>query len=98
MELVGGQTIYRKRNTSKKDKQNPVYPYLLKNLVIDHPNQVCAIDITYVPMRRGFMYLCAVIDVHTRYVVNWGNQSRNGQTCCLLMLIINHETVGGSII
>ncbi len=72
MELVGWQTIYRKRNTSKKDKQNPVYPYLLKDLVIDHPNQVWAIDITYVPMRRGFMYLCAVIDVHTRFVVNWG--------------------------
>lgn len=72
MGVVGWQTIYRKRNTSKKDKQNPVYPYLLKNLVIDHANQVWAIDITYVPMRRGFMYLCAVIDVHTRYVLNWG--------------------------
>lgn len=72
MELVGWQTIYRKRNTSKKDKQNPVYPYLLRDLVIDHPNQVWAIDITYVPMRRGFMYLCAVIDVYTRLVVNWG--------------------------
>jgi putative transposase len=72
MELVGWQTIYRKRNTSKKDKQNPVYPYLLKDLVIDHPNQVWAIDITYVPMRRGFMYLCVVIDVYTRLVVNWG--------------------------
>jgi putative transposase len=72
MELVGWQTIYRKRNTSKKDKQNPVYPYLLRDLVIDRPNQVWAIDITYVPMRRGFMYLCAVIDVHTRFVLNWG--------------------------
>lgn len=72
MELVGWKTIYRKRNTSKKDKQNPVYPYLLKDLVIDHPNQVWAIDITYVPMRKGFMYLCAIIDVHTRYVLNWG--------------------------
>lgn len=71
MELIGWQTIYRKRNTSKKDKQNPVYPYLLKDLVIDHPNQVWATDITYVPMRRGFIYLCAVIDVHTRFVVNW---------------------------
>ena len=72
MEIVGWRTIYHKRNTSKKNKENPVYPYLLKALVIDRPNQVWAIDITYVPMRRGFMYLCAVIDVHTRFVVNWG--------------------------
>jgi len=72
MELIGWRTIYHKRNTSKKSKENPVYPYLLKNLAIDHANQVWAIDITYVPMRRGFMYLCAIIDVHTRFVVNWG--------------------------
>jgi len=72
MELMGWQTIYRKRNTSKPNKNNPVYPYLLKGLSITRPNQVWAIDITYVPMRKGFMYLCAIIDVHTRYVVNWG--------------------------
>lgn len=72
MGIVGWRTLYHKRNTSKKNKENPVYPYLLKDLVIDHPNQVWAIDITYVPMRRGFMYLCAIIDVHTRYVLNWG--------------------------
>ena len=72
MEIIGWRTIYRKRNTSKKSKENPVYPYLLRDLTIDHPNHVWAIDITYIPMQRGFMYLCAVIDVHTRYVVNWG--------------------------
>jgi putative transposase len=72
MEIVGWRTIFPKRNTSKKSKENPIFPYLLKNLVIDHPNQVWAIDITYIPMRRGFMYLCAIIDVHTRFVVNWG--------------------------
>lgn len=72
MGLIGWRTIYRKRNISKKDKQNPIYPYQLKDLVIDHRNQVWATDITCVPMRRGFLYLCSVIDVHTRYVVNWG--------------------------
>jgi len=72
MELIGWQTIYHKRNTSKKSKENPVFPYLLKDIEIDHPNHVWAIDITYVPMRHGFMYLCAVIDVYTRFVVNWG--------------------------
>jgi len=71
MELMGWQTIYHKRNTSKPNKQHPVYPYLLKDLLITRPNQVWAIDITYIPMRRGFMYLCAVIDLYSRYFVNW---------------------------
>jgi putative transposase len=62
MELMGWQTIYHKRNSSKPNKQHPVYPYLLRDLLITRPNQVWAIDITYIPMRRGFMYLCAVID------------------------------------
>lgn len=71
MNLMGWQTIYRKPNTSWKNKTHPVYPYLLKNRSIESMNQAWAIDITYVPMRRGFMYLCAIIDLHTRYVVNW---------------------------
>jgi putative transposase len=71
MELMGWQTIYRKPNTSKPCKENRIYPYLLKGLTVNRRNQVWAMDITYVPMRKGFMYLCAVIDVHTRYVLNW---------------------------
>jgi putative transposase len=71
MELMGWQTIYQKPNLSKPDKGKYIYPYLLKGLQITHPNQVWAIDITYVPMRRGFMFLCAIIDLHTRYTVNW---------------------------
>lgn len=71
MDVMGWQTIYHKRNTSKPNKNNPVYPYLLKGLEVTRINQVWAIDITYIPMRRGFMYLCAVIDLHTRFVVNW---------------------------
>lgn len=72
MDLMGWQTIYRKRNLSKRNKQHTVYPYLLKGLEITHSNQVWATDITYIPMKKGFMYLCAIIDLHTRYVVNWG--------------------------
>lgn len=72
MVLMGWQTIYRRPNTSKPNKQNRIYPYMLKGLEINQPNQVWAMDITYVPMRRGFMYLCAVIDLHTRFVLNWG--------------------------
>lgn len=71
MDLMGWQTIYRKPWLSKPDKTHKVYPYLLKGLDINRANQVWAMDITYVPMKRGFMYLCAVIDLHTRYVVNW---------------------------
>lgn len=71
MELMGWQTIYRKPNTSKPCKENRIYPYLLRGLEINRANQVWAMDITYVPMRKGFMYLCAVIDIRTRYVVNW---------------------------
>lgn len=71
MELMGWQTLYRYNNTSEPDKQNRLYPYMLKGLRIERPNQVWAMDITYVPMRKGFMYLCAIIDLHTRFVVNW---------------------------
>ncbi|MFN3343289.1 MAG: DDE-type integrase/transposase/recombinase [Flavobacteriales bacterium] len=71
MELMSWQTLYRKKNLSRRNKEHVVYPYLLKNMKIERANQVWAIDITYVPMRRGFMYLCAVIDLHTRYVLNW---------------------------
>ena len=72
MKLMRWLTIYQKPNTSKPNKQHLVYPYLLKDLKVERRNQLWEIDITYVPMRRGFMYLCAIIDVHTRYVVNWG--------------------------
>lgn len=72
MDLMGWQTIYRRPNTSKPNKQNRIYPYMLKELDINRPNQVWAMDITYVPMRRGFMYLCAILDLHTRFVLNWG--------------------------
>lgn len=86
MELMGWQTIYHKKNTSKRNKAHPVYPYLLKELEIIKPNQVWAIDITYVPMRKGFMYLCAIIDVHTRYIVNWGiSNTMNTEWVCSIV-------------
>ena len=72
MEVMGWQTLYRYKNTSEPNKPNRLYPYMLKGLRIERPNQVWAMDITYVPMRKGFMYLCAVIDLYTRFAVNWG--------------------------
>lgn len=69
MRKMGLMPIYPKRNLSKPGQAKYIRPYLLKGLVIDHPNQVWAIDITYIPMKKGFMYLTAIIDLYSRYVV-----------------------------
>ena len=71
MRLMGLQAIYPKRRTSRPHPGHKVYPYLLRNLEIDRPNQVWATDITYIPMARGFMYLVAVMDWHSRKVLSW---------------------------
>lgn len=71
MRKMGIQALYPKPNTSKKHPQNKVYPYLLRNLKIDRPNQVWATDITYIPMERGFIYLTAIMDWHSRKILSW---------------------------
>lgn len=71
LDIMGWKTLYPRPNTSKPGKGHPVYPYLLRGLQINKANQVWAMDITYIPMKRGFMYLTAIIDLHTRYVLNW---------------------------
>jgi putative transposase len=71
MQQMGIQAIYRKSNTSAPHPAHPVYPYLLRDVVIDRPNQVWAMDITYIPMSRGFVYLCAVMDWASRRVLSW---------------------------
>jgi len=71
MRLVGWQTLYPETKTTIADEKAYQYPYLLGKLPITHPNQVWAIDITYLPMQRGFMYLFAIIDLYSRYVVGW---------------------------
>lgn len=68
---MGVEAIYPKRNLSKLGKAKYIQPYLLKGLKIDRPNQVWAIDISYIPMRRGFMYLTAIIDIYSRFIVGW---------------------------
>lgn len=70
-KLMGLQTIYRKPWLSWPDKKNKVYPYLLKGLPIVKPNQVWATDITYIPMKKGFLYLIAIIDLYSRFVLGW---------------------------
>lgn len=71
MKLMGLETLYRKPRTSQANPEHKVYPYLLKGLDINGPNQVWASDITYIPMARGFVYLVAVMDWHSRYIVSW---------------------------
>lgn len=63
--------IYNKRNLSRLGLAKYIHPYLLRHLRIERPNQVWAIDITYIPMRRGFLYLTAIIDVYSRFIVGW---------------------------
>ena len=66
MRLMGLMPIYQKPNTSRPAKGHKIYPYLLRGLRVDRPNQVWCVDITYLPMRRGFLYLVAIMDWHTR--------------------------------
>ena len=71
MRLMGLEAIYPKPKTSRPHPAHKVYPYLLRNMVVERPNQVWAADITYIPMNRGFMYLVAVMDWHSRKVLSW---------------------------
>lgn len=71
MRLMGLQALYARPRTTKRAPGEPIYPYLLRNLKIERANQVWCADITYVPMSRGFMYLVAVMDWHSRYVLSW---------------------------
>ena len=71
MRVMGLRAIYRQPRTSRPAPEQRVYPYLLRNVRITRPNQVWAANITYLPMARGFLYLVAVMDWHSRYVVAW---------------------------
>lgn len=71
MRRMGIEALYRRPNTSKPADGHKIYPYLLRGLPIDRPNQVWAMDITYIPMSRGFVYLAAVVDWFSRRVLSW---------------------------
>ena len=71
MGKMGIEALYRKANTSGRHPAHRIYPYLLRGLVIDQPNQVWAMDTTYIPMRQGFVYLTAVLDWASRRVLAW---------------------------
>jgi len=71
MKRMGIEALYRRPNTSKPAPGHKIYPYLLRGLAVTRPNQVWAMDITYIPMARGFVYLAAVVDWFSRRVLAW---------------------------
>jgi len=71
MQLMGIRALYQRPRTSKPAPGHNIYPYLLRGLKINRPNQVWAADITYIPMSRGFLYLVTIIDWYSRYVISW---------------------------
>ena len=71
MKTLSIEALYRKANTSRRNQAHRIYPYRLRQLVIDRPNRVWAMDTTYIPMQRGFVYLTAVLDWATRRVLAW---------------------------
>jgi putative transposase len=71
MREMGLEVIWRKPNTSKPHPEHRIYPYLLRGLTIDRPNQVWAADVTYIPMPKGFLYLVVIMDWYSRKVLAW---------------------------
>jgi putative transposase len=86
MRLMCLEAIYRKPNLSRANAAHKVYPYLLRGVVIDRPNQVWATDITYIPVKGGFAYLCAVIDWHSRKVLAWELSNTLDAAFCVRVL------------
>ena len=83
MHRMGIEAIYRKPNTSKPAPGHKIYPYLLRDVAITRPNQVWSTDISYVPMKRGFVYLVAVIDWFSRRVLSWRLSNTMDVSFCL---------------
>lgn len=83
MRVMGLEAIYQKPNLSKANAEHRVYPYLLRKLKVERPNQVWAMDVTYVPVQGGFVYLCAVIDWYSRAVLAWELSNTNDAAFCV---------------
>ena len=101
MKRMRISAIYRKPSTSRPHPSNPIYPYLLRGLKIEKPNHVWAADITYIPMKRGFVYLCAVMDWASRRVLSWRLSNTLSTDFCIeaLQEAINpHNAFEGSLI
>lgn len=94
MQLMGLVAIYPKPDLSKANKAHKKYPYLLRNMVINQVNQVWSSDITYIPMKHGFLYLVAVMDWYSRYVLSWELSNSMESSFCLKALQTALERFG----
>lgn len=92
MQQMGLAAIYPKPDLSKTNREHKIYPYLLKNLVIDQINQVWSSDITYIPMAKGFLYLVAIIDWYSRYVLSWELSNSLDSSFCISTLQTSLQT------
>src|SRR4051794_9676473 len=90
MAKMGLEPIYQRPRTTVPHPDHQIYPYLLREMVIERPNQVWCADITYIPMQRGFLYLVAVMDWATRKVLSWRVSDTMGAGVCL-------EALGGGL-
>ncbi len=86
MRLMGLSAIYQKPNTSKPHPLHKIYPYLLRGMTINRPNQVWCADISYIPMRRGFLYLVAIMDWFSRKVLSWRLSNTMDNDFCVAVL------------
>jgi putative transposase len=87
MRVMGIQAITPGPHTSKPAPGHKIYPYLLRNVEIERVNQVWSIDITYVPMKKGYMYLAAVIEWYSRYVLSWQLSNTMDSSFCIQALL-----------
>jgi putative transposase len=83
MRVMGLEAMYPKRRTTRQGVGHKIYPYLLRNVEISRPDQVWSSDITYIPMRHGFLYLAAVLDWYSRYVLAWRLSNTLDGSFCL---------------
>lgn len=83
MRVMGIETLYRKPNLSRRHPQHKIYPYLLRKLAVERVHQVWSCDITYIPMKQGFLYLVAVIDWHSRLVLSWRLSNTMDKSFCV---------------
>lgn len=86
MGLMGIEAIYPKPRLSKANELHPKYPYLLKEIIVDRPNQVWSTDITYIPTLKGFVYLVAIMDWYSRYVLSWDISNSLESSFCIKAL------------
>ena len=86
MRLMGLEAIYRRPNTSKPAPGHRIYPYLLQGVEVNRVDQVWAADITYIPMAKGFLYLVAIMDWHSRHVLAWKLSNTMDTSFCVAAL------------